>query len=74
MQGFAAAAFRPLPGRYGHKVMETFFQFLDNVEDFIKQCAWQTRRWLTRRPRERRKVARTRLAKAPREDTQNANG
>jgi len=41
--------------------METLIRFLDNVEDAIVVAAWRIRRFLTRRPRERRRVPRTHM-------------
>ncbi|MBU2676703.1 MAG: hypothetical protein KJP16_06420 [Gammaproteobacteria bacterium] len=43
--------------------METLFQIFDNVEDAIVAMALRLRRFLTRRPQERRRVARTPMVK-----------
>ena len=48
--------------------METLFQFFDNVEDAIVAMALRLRRVLTRRPKERRRVARTPMVKSQDED------
>ena len=48
--------------------METLFQFLDNVEDAIIAMALRLRRMLTRRPKERRRVARTPMIKSQNQD------
>ena len=48
--------------------METLFQFLDNVEDAIIAMALRLRRMLTRRPKERRRVARTPMIKSRNQD------
>ncbi|MBT8089384.1 MAG: hypothetical protein KJO01_04185 [Gammaproteobacteria bacterium] len=44
--------------------METLFQFIDNVEDAIVAMALRLRRFLTRRPKERRRVARTPMVRS----------
>jgi len=48
--------------------METLFQFFDNVEDAIIAMALRFRRLLTRRPKERRRVARTPMVKTRDQD------
>ena len=48
--------------------MESLFQFFDNVEDAIVAMALRLRRLLTRRPKERRRVARTPMVKSQDED------
>ena len=48
--------------------METLFQFFDNVEDAIVAMALRLRRFLTRRPQERRQVARTPMVKTHEQD------
>jgi len=52
--------------------METLFQFFDNVEDAIVAMALRLRRVLTRRPKERRRVARTPMVKSQDEEPQPA--
>jgi len=42
--------------------MENLFKFLDYVEDLVIAAAWRLRRALSRRPRERRRAPRIRLA------------
>ena len=49
--------------------METLFQFFDNVEDAIVAMALRLRRFLTRRPQERRRVARTPMVKPQDQDS-----
>ncbi len=49
--------------------METLFQFIDNVEDAIIAMALRLRRFLTRRPKERRRVARTPMVKPQGQDS-----
>ena len=48
--------------------METLFQFFDNIEDAIVAMALRLRRFLTRRPKERRQVARTPMVKPLHQD------
>ena len=48
--------------------METLFQFFDNVEDAIVAMALRLRRFLARRPQERRRVARTPMVKPQDQD------
>ncbi|MDH3417339.1 MAG: hypothetical protein OEM64_13600 [Gammaproteobacteria bacterium] len=48
--------------------METLFQFFDNVEDAIVAMALRLRRFLTRRPQERRRVARTPMVRSQDQD------
>ena len=50
--------------RLKSRSMETLFQFFDNVEDAIVAMALRLRRVLTRRPKERRRVARTPMVKS----------
>ncbi|MGB5333859.1 MAG: hypothetical protein WBM80_11345 [Woeseiaceae bacterium] len=53
--------------------METLFQFFDNVEDAIIAMALRLRRFLTRRPKERRRVARTPMVKPQGQDSLHAD-
>jgi hypothetical protein len=54
--------------------METLFQFFDNLEDAIVAMALRLRRFLTRRPQERRRVARTPMVKSQDEVLRQADG
>ncbi len=53
--------------------METLFQFIDNVEDAIIAMGLRLRRYLTRRPKERRRVARTPMVKPQHRDPPRAD-
>ena len=53
--------------------METLFQFFDNLEDAIVAMALRLRRFLMRRPQERRRVARTPMIKSQDEDPLHAD-
>ncbi|MDH3304228.1 MAG: hypothetical protein OEM50_11055 [Gammaproteobacteria bacterium] len=53
--------------------METLFQFIDNVEDAIVAMGLRLRRYLTRRPKERRRVARTPMVKPQHRDPPQAD-
>lgn len=53
--------------------METLIQLFDNLEDAIVAMAQRLRRVLTRRPKERRRVARTPMVKAQSPDSLQAD-
>ena len=54
--------------------MEALIQFFDNVEDAIVAMALRVRRFLTRRPQERRRVARTPMVRPQDQDSLDADG